>query len=214
MQRRDYINSRDDYFTHFPPLDSTSQYYGILPFTLFPKNSVWPFQQFQSSLLVNQEYEFKPASLVTVSDMDNFNILFVGSFHTLGILKETFRNSHFQYTVFPNSLTITDGDSSHVIKEGGDPTIYHNDYGVVRKLPGPRENTIYIFSSFHETGTMGIVQYFTDPVKIKEIENLLKEKFQTVTEYFELMFKATGYNRTNFSTEILYIFKIFPDQHL
>ena len=213
LQRRNNINSKEEFYTYLTTLDSTSNYYWILPFTFFPKNSVWPFQKLQASLLINQKYESKPASLVNANDVNNANILFIGSFHTLGILKETFRNSHFQYIIFPNSLTITDGDKTLVIQEDGNPTVFHHDYGLVRKLPGPNDNVIYIFSSFHETGTIGIVDFFTDTEKIQTLYNMMKKEFGYIPKYFELSFKATGYNRTPYSTEILNIFEIGPDKH-
>lgn len=212
LLRQDDINSPEEFYIYRTTLDSTA-ILGILPYTLFPRNSVWPFQHFLSRLLVQKEYEIKAASKMSADNVNDYDILFVGSFHTLGMLKATFRNSHFQFKVFPNTLKITDGEKVDIIHENGNPTVYHTDYGIMRKIPGPDNNCIYIFTGFHETSTIGIAQYFTDPEKLEELKSILKKKFGHVPEYFEMVFKATGYNRITYSTEILSIFELSAEEH-
>ena len=150
-------------------------------------------------------------------DFGNVNdIIFLGSFHTLSIFKDTFRNSNFDYHVYPNVITIKDSinGKNNLYPDDSYPKLYHTDYSLFRKLPGPDGNVIYIFTSFHETGIIGTIQFFVESEGLKEVEKKCRDKFGYLPAYFEILFKSSGYNRTVYSTEIEQIFKINPQKFL
>ena len=210
IMRRDDVNNLQD-FERFRSLDAEGGNYTPLKYPMFPRNSVWPFSDVVRMLvLAGQPFSLNYASNVTAPDLLENDMVFVGSFHTLGTLDQTLRNSNFRYTVYPNSLTWFDNenDTLYTYVDKSDPVYYHVDYGIVRKIPGPGKNTIFIFTSFHETGTIGIIQYFTDPDSLKELEKYIHEELGYVPEYFEMLFKATGYNRTTYKTEFEHVFAI------
>jgi hypothetical protein len=210
IMRRDDINSLEEYQEYLQKIPD-SYNYRVLSYQLFPKNSIWPFSELHPVLsYLKEKYELKAASLVTASDIINNNIIFLGSFHTLAIFKDTFRNSNFDFHVYPNVITLKDSINGpiHMHPDDSYPKLYHTDYGLFRKLPGPNKNVIYIFTSFHETGIMGIMQYFIQSDGLKEIEKKCKDKFGYLPTYFEILFKSSGYNRTVYSTEIEQIYLI------
>ena len=86
-------------------------------------------------------------------------------------------------------------------------------YTAHRKIPGPKENLVFIFTSFHETGTIGIIKYFTDPASLEELRSKFIQELGHVPQYFEILFKASGYDRTVYSTEILFIHEISPEEN-
>ncbi|MDZ7723032.1 MAG: helix-turn-helix domain-containing protein [candidate division KSB1 bacterium] len=208
--RKDNINSLKD-FEAFLQTRSNPDDLRPLPYYLFPQNSVWPFIQLNNSILSQLSYKLKPASLLTAEDLRSYDILFIGSFHTLGILDVTFNHSELSYHVFPNRIVLNTGSDTLNFTDNADPQRYHIDYGSVRKIPGPGGNTIIILASFHETGTTGIVKYLTDPESIKTLNQIMIRRFGRLPDFFEFLFKSTGYDRTTYKTEILYIQETNPN---
>jgi len=140
-------------------------------------------------------------------------LLFIGSLHTLTNLNQLFSNSKFKYQIYPNVVSYYDETKDTLITcpEVGDPVTYHIDYGFVRKIPGPTNNIVYIFTSFHETGTIGIMKYFMNELTLKELEQKFIDKLGRVPPFFEILFKASGYNRTDYTTEIVYLREVSAD---
>lgn len=211
--RRDDVNSILE-FQQYKAESIERRNYVQLRYPMFPKNSVWPMADLVALLSCAQvDYTLEYCSNVKASDFRDKDMVFVGSFHTLGAFEQTFRNSHFSFRVYPNGLFYRDETVDTLItrQEIGDPVFNHIDYGIVRKIPGPDHRTIYIFTSFHETGTHGIVKYFTEQATLRELEANFLQKFNYIPDYFEILFQASGYNRTVYTTEIEQIFEIKAD---
>jgi hypothetical protein len=215
IMRKDDINSETDFSNYLETL-SDRQDYVKLRFPMFPRNSVWPSADLIAMFCkARLKYSLNYSSNVTASDIKNEDIVFVGSFHTLAAFDQTFRKSIFSYQVYPNILSYHDEEGDTTITHVVDlnPVFYHTDLGVVRKIPGPNENLVFIFTSFHETGTIGIIKYFTDTASLQELQNKFIEKLGYIPQYFEILFKASGYDRTVYSTEILFIHEISPEEN-
>ncbi|MBN1481605.1 hypothetical protein EH223_04510 [candidate division KSB1 bacterium] len=211
--RRDDVNSVLE-FQQYKAESIERRNYVQLRYPMFPKNSVWPMADLVALLSCAQvDYSLEYCSNIKASDFRDKDMLFVGSFHTLGAFEQTFRNSHFSYQVYPNGLSYRDEIVDTVItrQEIGDPVFNHIDYGIARKIPGPDHKTIYMFTSFHETGTHGIVKYFTEEETLQELEAKFVQKFNYIPDYFEILFQASGYNRTVYTTKIEQIFEIHAD---
>ncbi len=211
--RRDDVNSIQE-FQDYRAASIDRRNYVQLRYPMFPKNSVWPMADLVALVSGSQaDYALQYCSNVKASDFQEKDMLFVGSFHTLGAFEQTFRNSRFQFHVYPNGLSYKDEDVDTLITlhEVGDPVFNHIDYGVARKIPAPDHKTIFIFTSFHETGTHGIVKYFTEPETLAELESLFMEQFSHIPDYYEILFQASGYNRTVYTTKIEKIFEINAD---
>ncbi len=211
--RRDDINSIQE-FQDYKAESINRRNYVQLRYPMFPKNSVWPFADLVALLSTAQaDYSLEYGSNVKASDFREKDMLFVGSFHTLGAFEQTFRNSHFRFHVYPNGLSYHDEkmDTLITLHEVGDPVFNHIDHGIARKIPAPDGKTIFMFTSFHETGTHGIVKYFTEPETLQELEGLFLEKFGYIPDYYEMLFQASGYNRTVYTTKIEKIFEIDAD---
>lgn len=210
IMRQDNINSVED-FNAYKSQDVNRRDYVQLRYPMFPKNSVWPLADI--SALLSQcdiDFELEYASNINAVDFREKDMIFIGSLHTLGAFAQTFRSSNFSYKVYPNELSYVDPatDSLMVLGESGDPVYNHIDYGLARKIPGPNHTTIFMFTSFHETGTHGIVKYFTQQTTLAELDELLIDKFGHVPPYFEILFRASGYNRTVYTTSVEQVFEI------
>ena len=215
IMRKDNINSESE-FNLYKAENIERRNHIILRFPMFPRNSVWPSADIISLFVkTKQKFKLNYSSNVTASEIKNEDIIFVGSFHTLAAFDQTFRKSKFNYQVYPNILTYHDDFKDTTITNVVDlnPIFYHTDLGVVRKIPGPNKNIVFIFTSFHETGTIGIIKYFMDPQSLKLLENKFIDKLGYVPEYFEILFRASGYDRTVYATDIIYLHEISPEEN-
>jgi hypothetical protein len=213
IMRRDNINTLQEFET-FKSQSSARSNYVRLRYPMFPRNSVWPITDLITVFNeARQNFKLNYASNVTATDFKNDDLIFIGSFHTLSSFEQTFHNSRFGFQVYPNKLWYFDESKDSLITKGeqGDPVYNHIDYGIVRKIPGPNGKIIFTFTSFHETGTVGIVKYFTDPEALNELCTLFTAKFGHIPQYYEILFQASGYNRTVFTTEIEYVAEIGPN---
>jgi len=211
--RRDDINSFRDFQT-FKADNIERRNYVQLRYPLFPRNSVWPMADIVRMFSkTNLDFTLEYCSNVKASDFRDKDMLFIGSFHTLGAFEQTFRNSHFSYQVYPNVLTYQDDEADTLVicRETGDPALNHIDFGLVRKIPGPNNKTIWIFSSFHETGTFGMVKLFTEQDTQKELEKNMRKELGHIPDFYEILFQASGYNRTVYATKIEKIFEVDPE---
>ncbi len=210
IMRRDDINTIDE-FMQYKSQDINRRDYVQLRYPMFPKNSVWPLADISALLShCNITFELEYASNINAADFREKDMIFIGSFHTLGAFTQTFRNSNFSYDVYPNQLSYFDAekDSTIIKYENDDPVYNHVDYGIARKIPGPNNTMLMMFTSFHETGTHGVVKYFTEPETLAALDSILQKKYGYVPTYFEILFRASGYNRTVYTTEIEKIFEV------
>jgi hypothetical protein len=208
--RRDDINSNDEFF-QYKSQDISRRDYVQLRYPMFPKNSVWPLADIAALFsYCDIDFELEYASNINASDFREKDMIFIGSFHTLGAFAQTFRNSNFTYKVYPNQLAYYDSENDTTVTklENDDPVYSHVDYGIARKIPGPNGTTLLMFTSFHETGTHGVIKYFTEATTLAELDATLIKEFGYVPNYFEILFRASGYNRTVYTTEIEKIFKV------
>ena len=213
IMRRDDINSPPE-FLQYKSEDMSRRDFVQLRYPMFPKNSVWPMADIAALLShCRIDFHLEYASNVNASDFRDKDMIFIGSFHTLGAFEQTFRNSMFSYQVYPNQLSYREPETDSLVTklEEGDPVYNHVDYGIARKIPGPNGITIMMFTSFHETGTHGVVKYFTEASTLEELDAILHEKFGHVPPYFEILFRASGYNRTVYTTAIEQIFEVDAD---
>lgn len=113
---------------------------------------------------VQKPIEYRLSSELRWSDLQKYNIIFLGQTKTLNILNSFFKKLHITYEAKPNLLhtiviKVPGTDSVKSFWPQGDASIGpRQDYAIVTKIPGPISNTILIFlcidliSSMSRTG--------------------------------------------------------------
>jgi hypothetical protein len=71
------------------------------------------------------------------------------------------------------------------------------------KLPGPSLNSIFIMASFHSLGAPEIAKFLTDKSTCDELKSIFMDKYNRTPQYFEILFKVTGIDKTAYNREIL-----------
>lgn len=172
----------------------------------FPYHSIWSLPPILSILY---SHHLKPvlrkSSAISPQILDEYNIIFIGSIKTLYILKHTLSKSNFQFEISPHKVLYSpaDSNSSQLFKTSLHSTGPNDDLVLALKLPGPVNNSIFIIASFHSLGAPQIANYLTNPKTLSELESKLDEKYDRVPQYFELLFRVTGIDKTAYNTELL-----------
>jgi hypothetical protein len=172
----------------------------------FPYHSIWSLPPILNLLYsVNQTPILRKSSSLSPQILNEYNIIFLGSIKTLYILKHTLANSHFRFEISPHRIEYSPPDTStpQLFKTSLHSRGPNEDLVLVVKLPGPVNNSIFIIASYHSLGAPEIADYLTDPSRRSELEKKFQEKFNNVPQYFELLFRVTGIDKTAYNTELL-----------
>ncbi len=213
--RKHYINSLDA-FKRYEQRHPEKKGLEKTPYAFIPRISVWPLpeiiQMFKPDVQINLDYS---SHLETDALLKN-DIIFLGSFRNLYLLDQAFKFGGFDFKLGADTsfIKINTPDTNLTFTRTGFPDIGHTDYCLMRKIPGPNHNSIILFVSFFEIGITGAVHYVTHEETLKEIENAFQEKYDATPEYFDILFKTTGYSRTAFTTHIEYIARINPQTNI
>ncbi|MBD3195388.1 MAG: hypothetical protein GF317_10050 [Candidatus Lokiarchaeota archaeon] len=163
---------------------------------------------------VRKNFEIKMASRVIWDDFRNYNIIFVGSFKTLGIFNTLFNNLHIKYELFPlpNKIIITDSLSNSmeifntsITKQ---PPLFRREYSMIATMPLPNNNVILLLCGFNYIGVEMALKTVTIPERLKKCEaNLIKE-FGSIPSFFEMVYQVEGFPKNSMYCNFLAAFEI------
>lgn len=198
------INSEDDldaFKINFkePEIQETPEPY-------FPYHSIWSLPPIYAIFLSNKQYPIlRKSSSITPQMLGEYNIIFVGSIKTLYALKHTITNSNFDFEIAPHKVYFTLPDSGTVkeFKTNLHSSGPNEDLVLALKLPGPSGNCIMIIASYHSLGAPEIAKYLTNPETRTVLEQKFEEKYQYLPQYFEILFRVVGIDKTAYNTNIL-----------
>ena len=60
-----------------------------------------------------------------------------------------------------------------------------------------------MFGGIWDTAASQSLKNFTDPELIANLENQMKQQFNEVPEYFEVLFEVSGLDRTELNTKVV-----------
>jgi len=153
--------------------------------------------------------ELKYASALLDGDLRDKDIIFIGDFSTLGLLKGFLEKTHYQVSLSPP--TIKYGEQKQHFTEtmtliNTDASEFQNDYAIVAKISGHQSNQMMFFLSFSPFGKTEAIYRLTDPKFITEIEKITDQQ----PIHWDLLLKISGLRTTGFYYEILRFEEIKP----
>lgn len=172
----------------------------------FPYHSIWSLPPILSLFYsANQSPILRKSSSLSPQMLDEYNMVFLGSIKTLYILKHTLAKSHFRFEISPHKIIYSQQDSTSdkLFETSLHSPGPNDDLVLAMKLPGPKQNSIFIIASFHSLGAPEIAAYLAEADTRQHLEKLFQEKFNHVPKYFEVLFRVTGIDKTAYNTEIL-----------
>jgi len=216
-----YINSYEDlqaFKKKYP------QYNDLFPDTMntfIHKDYAWCLQDFLKIFFSFQKnVSFKLVSRLSLKDLINNNVIFLGSFKRIGIFKKFFQYSHFKFQLYSEETSVDwknkfwlypnqkilykpdNKDTTIIYERVGSVLDSHNDYAIVAKFPGPNNNKILFFASFYSAGIYEAVRTFTQRESLRAVEEEMRSQLGHIPENFEILFEAIGIDRTGYKIEI------------
>jgi len=172
----------------------------------FPYHSLWSLPPILSLLnSSNQKPIIRKSSSLIPQMLKDYNIIFIGSIKTLYILKHLVATSHFKYKISPHQIEYLSPDSNQtkVFTTSLHSPGQNDDLVVTLKLPGPENNSVFIIASYHSLGAPEVANYLVNPETRSELEKKFMTKYNRVPQYFEILFRVTGIDKTAYKTDIL-----------
>ncbi|MCK5148431.1 hypothetical protein KAR48_16865 [bacterium] len=138
----------------------------------------------------------------------NNNIIFIGGHRTLYLLNDFIENSSLGIQIYPEfKVKVDTGIHSswiHFEYNESEFSKQYDDYCMVLKLPGPRDNHLMVFTSYSGIGVQAVTKYLTDSNYLKEFEQIIKNENGCMAQFFIAVFKVTGVGRYNCDIDIEY----------
>jgi hypothetical protein len=210
IMRKHFINSPSAFET-FKSNTGDEKVKQITPYPFFPILSVAPLPViFQKADL--RGCTLLPSSRVVANDLLASDILFVGSFRNLYLLERLLNDRYLTFSLVQDSISITiaANDSTRTLKLLGTPELAHSDLCLLRKIPGPKNNTIILFATFFHTGIRATMDFVGNPDNVKGLEEMFTQKVGHVPRYFDVLFRVSGYSRTAYKINVEHLHAIDP----
>lgn len=154
---------------------------------------------------IDDNYAIRTMSRFNPKQLQDSDLLVVGMHKTLGVFKNFYDNSAFEYDTENDAFLFTKGAEVITYRPSGNADTYHTDYALMAKVPGSNNTNVYLFSGIWDTGATQSLQNFTDQDLRAEIEKKMKDEFGKLPTYYEVFFEVTGIDRTELSSRILYM---------
>jgi hypothetical protein len=149
----------------------------------------------------NVDISVKLSSELTFEDIRHHNIIFIGDFSTLGLFTPFFENSHYRIGKNPPSISYLENkiDTTEFISiQKRDNTAFQNDYVLISKIPGSGEKVLMFILSFASFGKSDAMYKLAEPDFPQELNELM----DPLPEYWELLIRVSGIERSGFYYEI------------
>lgn len=212
------INSIEDLNEIISQNQNLNIEYGKSNVPYISKHGIWSLKHILPVFFsAHKNVTFRLSSEINWEDIQQNNIVFIGSVKTLGILKPFISNLKARYSLFPHKIHLIENKSDTIATyspQHVDDTEYYKDYAIVAKLPGPENNSIIIFTSYYFVGVMEAIINFTNPALLAQFKSDLKETTGSNPRYFQSIFEVVGYEKTNLSSNTINIFEIDPGFHI
>lgn len=203
------INTIDDYLEYIRQNPEFGKRYTKNNFTFLRPSAPWGLMQILPILKnAPNGVTLKLASQFTSDDFKSNNIIFIGSFKTLYLLKNLLNSFKIEYSIAPSSFRIQDGlsDSAHVFKpERLSAGNMEKDYGVVAKGQGPDGSSIMMLLGFSESGVIQATHAASDPLLLKTITQKYPPGTPLSPSSFTLVIEAEGMTQSLYNADIKYV---------
>ena len=205
------INSLEEFEAFRSSHTKTNTEIGPLSYThLILGSAQWIKKLSEIFYSLNSNYTIRTMSRFNLKQLQDYDLMVVGMQKTLGVFKDFYGNSAIEYDAENDAFLYTEKEDGEVVfyKPSGDADSYHTDYGLMAKVPGPNNNTIYIFSGLWDTGATQSLKNFTDAALLSRTESQMRAEFGTLPKYYEVFFEVNGIDRMELSSKILHINKL------
>jgi hypothetical protein len=218
---------RDDQINSFNELQTFIQEARLDPSRIYlpgwdivPKSSVIDVLRISNTLSYAEiPIEVKITSEVTLEDIGQNNIVFIGHFHNLKHLSRYLPNTHFfpttEYRMSEKhpkrTIRVVDSKLDTLYRLNfhyGEASALNSDYVLVSRVPGPNNNVFLFIVSFLPLGRIEAVKMLTNEVLFSRLTAELRQASTQITPYFEMLIEVNGQEEKGFETRIKHFFPL------
>jgi len=218
--RDDQINSYEELhsFIEEKGLDQSNIY---LPgWDIIPKSSASNLLNLYNVLGgSNSKLEVKITSEVTLENIRENNIIYIGHFHNLKHLINYLPNKIFNPSTkyIPNKrhperhirVTAAGIDTLYqVIFQYDQIAALNSDYVLVSKVPGPNDNIFLFIVSFLPLGRLETIKMLTHYNLYSQLISEIQLISEKITPFFELLIEVKGYEEKGFESRVKHFFPL------
>jgi hypothetical protein len=218
--RDDQINSYNELQTVIQDahLDPSKIY---LPgWDIVPKSSVIDVLRISNTLSYAEiPIEVKITSEVTLEDIRQNNIIFIGHFHNLKHLSRYLPNTHFfpatEYRMSQRHperhIRVVNSKLDTLYQLNfhyGEASALNSDYVLVSRVPGPIDNVFLFIISFLPLGRIEAIKMLTNEDLFSQLTAELRQASIQITPYFEMLIEVKGQEEKGFETKIKHFFPL------
>lgn len=216
-----FMYERKDNLDHFirdPKINSNTEYkdflarspeyfnkYLISNITYLRPSVFWAMMKILPAIQTSKEVHLKLASELIWDDLQQNNIIFVGTFKNLFILRELLEKSKFKYQISPPKLFVKSNSDSTLTYSIDlfQPGIYTKDYVLILNSIGPNNNNLLLLISFGETGMVEAARLLTESKEKFEVETNLKfDSLESINNY-NMILEVEGIDRNTFRSKMV-----------
>ena len=120
--------------------------------TYLRPSAVWGFMDIVPILRSGiSSFLVKQASEIDWEDISSHNIVFIGTFKQMFILKKLLKNINVDFSIYPNILSLNNGNGEEIQKFSStldDETRQYEDVSLIAKFKGPNNTSILLIAGF------------------------------------------------------------------
>ena len=141
------------------------------------------------------------SSRIKIDDFRDRNLLFIGSFKTLQLLKNTVEKLGLIYQIEQSVLTYKTTDSTFTFDNHSTAYLSY-EYATVSHFELPDGRRAMFFLCDLDIGNMALIKYFTEKTQM----DIFSEKLEKLgTNNFKAVFEVKGQNRTDFDINLIHL---------
>lgn len=145
------------------------------------------------------------------------NLIYIGEFKNLRALTNLIANLPIHYETKPwwDGTIYIQEDTTQVFNT------FHNfeksrfivDLALLAKLPGQNMENYLLIAGFGYDSQVKVVKMLSTPQALKELEDLIIAKNNSIPDYFISIIKVSGFDRASSNAEVQYFKEILPDEY-
>ncbi len=209
------INSLEDFNAYTMKGSNDIENLKPLRHTYLRPSAVWGFMELLPILKYNNSsFIVKQASETDWEDISSHNVIFIGTFKQLFLLKKLLKNMYVEFSIYPNYLYINNKNGEEVKKFSStliDETRQYDDVSLIAKINGPNNNKIIFITGFQEGGVIYGSKAICDPSFLAKLLGKQNNKRHSPFN-FRAVLKVEGFLRSDLSSNIEYFEILSPDK--
>ncbi len=201
------INSPEEFRNYLEKGKDNENILHPLVHTYLRPNAIWGLVELLPILRTfESSFHIKLASELVWEDITSHNIIFLGTFKTMYILKPLLEKANIDFSIYPFHLHLYNEKGEEI--QRFDHTMDFDtrkfiDYGLITKFIGPNNTTIMLITGFDQGGVIQASREISKPAfpaRLYEYSNTqLKKPF-----YFKAILGVKGFQRADLSSKIEY----------